>query len=344
MSPCATELGSGHESDCRPGAFATTAWVLLLALPTLGVPARAQTPPAEAPLLANATVDRAELAPGETLVLTVEAEADAAAAVTLPELGGTTLEGAFTVASRAEPLVERAGGRQRIVQRWTLAARAAGESRVAPLRITGTLADASGGAPIELVALTPEILITVTPAGRAGTNAGAGTNAPEANGLRDIKGMVEMPRPSNALLWWLIAAANVMTIAVIVLLLRRRRRTTPLVPSDPTVAALRALDALSAVHPADATAMRNFHAELSLVVRAFLEARLQVNVTDLTTEEALAVLAARGLVVGETHAGLTTLLREADRAKFSDEPIVPEPVTPWIARARALVATTVSAP
>lgn len=324
----------------RVALVATT----LLALPAVIVPARAETAPTDAPLLANAAVDRAQLAQGESLVLSVEAEADGAATVVLPLVGDALVEGAFEVASRTEPHVERAAGRQRVVQRWTLVARAAGEHSIGPLRVTGHLVDLAGGPPLELAALAPEILITVRPAGGASGGVGSPTPSADTEGLREIKGMVDVPAPSHALLWWLIAAANVVTIAVLVWLLRRRGRRPGLAPADPTVAALRALDALAAVAPRDAAGMRNFHAELSLVVRAFLEARLHINATDLTTDETLSLLAARGLVVGETHASLTTLLREADRAKFADEPVEPAPVGPWIARARHLIAASVSAP
>jgi hypothetical protein len=98
----------------------------------------------------------------------------------------------------------------------------------------------------------------------------------------------------------------------------RRRRSEPApVPATPAhEVALAALRRLRETDFEDESAMREFHFAISLVVRAYVEARFAWNATDLTTEEIISSGMVTGISPGD-RACLEELLQAADRVKFA---------------------------
>jgi hypothetical protein len=157
------------------------------------------------------------------------------------------------------------------------------------------------------------LLSLLSPAARAQTTGGPG---PAAD-IRDIKPLVRVPLP---LPWGWIALAAVALLALVLLAywLWRRRRAAPAAPQLPAhEVAFAALDRLAATDFADRIALRRAYFELSEVIRAYVEASLGINATDLTSEEIVRRLpAVSGLdpLAGER---LRRFLADTDRVKFA---------------------------
>jgi hypothetical protein len=99
---------------------------------------------------------------------------------------------------------------------------------------------------------------------------------------------------------------------------RRRERGVPAAPAPPAAeTARRALRALEARGLVQAGEVKEYYAELSGIVRRYLEARFGVRAPEMTTEEFL-LTTARGGALGARHrALLSDFLRESDLVKFA---------------------------
>jgi hypothetical protein len=99
---------------------------------------------------------------------------------------------------------------------------------------------------------------------------------------------------------------------------RRRERGVPAAPAPPAAeTARRALRALEARGLVQTGEVKEYYAELSGIVRRYLEARFGVRAPEMTTEEFL-LTTARGGALGTRHrALLSDFLRESDLVKFA---------------------------
>ena len=101
-------------------------------------------------------------------------------------------------------------------------------------------------------------------------------------------------------------------------LARRRDRVVAAPPAPPAAAtARRALRALEARKLVQAGEVKEYYAELSGIVRRYLEARFGVRAPEMTTEEFLLATARGGALAARHRALLTDFLREADLVKFA---------------------------
>ena len=87
--------------------------------------------------------------------------------------------------------------------------------------------------------------------------------------------------------------------------------------SKHAVSALRLLDELAASRMIEADKPRDFHNALSLIMRAYLGARLQLPARRLTTTELLAAIAGGRQVDERVYRQLSDLLPGCDLAKFA---------------------------
>ena len=146
---------------------------------------------------------------------------------------------------------------------------------------------------------------------------------PAAGEVTDIRGLKPLSRPEREIPWLWIGAGVVVvtTVAVLVWWWRRRskRETIPLVP--PHELAFTRLDELRSTDFDDPAAVRRFYFAISEVVRGYVEARFDLNASDLTTEEILAQLAELRDLDTANRDRLSEFLRHSDRVKFAhDEP------------------------
>jgi hypothetical protein len=81
--------------------------------------------------------------------------------------------------------------------------------------------------------------------------------------------------------------------------------------------AIAALNALRDVDVADAIAVRAWYFELSEVLRAYVEARFELNATDLTTEEILAGFTDLQRISSDDRALLSGFLLDTDQVKYA---------------------------
>jgi hypothetical protein len=121
---------------------------------------------------------------------------------------------------------------------------------------------------------------------------------------------------------------------------RRARRAVGPPPVAPDVRAVAALAALEARRLPERGEVKLYYAELSDVVRCYLEDRFGVRAPEMTTEEFL-VSTARGGALGAAHRGLLgDFLRECDLVKFARHRPTEEAAVRAMAAARRFVAET----
>jgi len=141
-----------------------------------------------------------------------------------------------------------------------------------------------------------------------------------------VAGGVAVLAGLGALLWWL-----------------RRRRALRAVgppPIAPDVRAVAALAALEARRLPEQGEVKLYYAELSDVVRSYLEDRFGVRAPEMTTEEFL-LRTARGTALGAAHRALLgDFLRECDLVKFARHRPTVEAAVRAMAAARRFVADT----
>jgi hypothetical protein len=101
-------------------------------------------------------------------------------------------------------------------------------------------------------------------------------------------------------------------------LARRRERGAAAPPAPPaSETARRALQALEARGLVQAGEIKEYYAELSGIVRRYLEARFGVHAPEMTTEEFLLATARGGALDTRHRALLSGFLRESDLVKFA---------------------------
>jgi hypothetical protein len=273
---------------------------------------------------ASASFDRADVAFGDDLTLTIEARSDPALEVELPqvrELAGFRVVDSGTARSESEGvLVERRWVRLRADQagkqelpafevRYRPAAKTAASSSGARPSAGGA-APASDAGPWKTTTTAPLHLDvrSLLPAG----------DQPPA--IREIKPLQPIHR-RHPWLWIALGIAVVIAAAAALAWWLRRRRSrlaaAPVVPPVPAhVVALAALDRLAATEPVGDAAVRRFYFALSEIVRAYIEGRFGLNATDLTAQEILASMDRLDLSP-EWARGLREFLYDTDGVKFA---------------------------
>lgn len=150
---------------------------------------------------------------------------------------------------------------------------------------------------------------------------------PAAGEATDIRGLKPLSRPEREIPWLWIGAGLVSLVAVAGLIWwwRRRRRADSTVVIPPHEIAFARLDELRSTDFDDPEAVRRFYFAISEVIRGYVEARFDLNASDLTTEEILAHLAELRDLDADNSDRLSEFLRHSDRVKFAhDEPRPPQ--------------------
>ncbi len=259
----------------------------------------------QGPVHLTVSLDKVEISAADDVHLTIAAEYPEDAQVALPAPG--TVLGDFLVESQeVSPPRLLAGNRLAIEQHIALAPSAAGDFTIPVLQANATLAD---GQLLTLHSTAIPVKVTSLLAEDAGTT-------PE---LRDIEEPLEPPIP----LEWKLGGA----LAVLLLLgafvwwkwLRKAQVAAepPAPPIPPGQAALARLDALYASEVLEAGDYRQFHFELSDILREYIERRFSLRAQEQTTDEFLAGLPNQRVFNAEQQLLLQDFLRRSDLVKFA---------------------------
>lgn len=186
----------------------------------------------------------------------------------------------------------------------TLAVFELGELEIPPIRVT--LRDASGG----------ETVVETDPFGVGVVSVGLD----EGGDIRDLKGPRYIARVW-VLLWpWLLAALALATLVGWLILRRRARepskvgRASP--PRMPHEVARRALDRLEASTLLARGQVKEFHIEVSQIIRTYAEARFGIDALELTTRELIDALRSQDVGDGAIEE-VRRFLESCDMVKFA---------------------------
>lgn len=145
------------------------------------------------------------------------------------------------------------------------------------------------------------------------------TTASSEETIRDIKPLHQVDYGTPWFLYGLIAAAAAVVVGMVVFFARRRRRPQPTASADPYAQTLAALDALGPPRADNHADARVYHFRLSDILRAYMEAALAVNATDLTREEIMRRLEHTAPIAQQQQlrAELGAVLATTDAVKFA---------------------------
>lgn len=135
--------------------------------------------------------------------------------------------------------------------------------------------------------------------------------------FRDIKGVVDLPQPFDALRAATIAAIALgaaLTILWLFFMLRRTGRLDAMLPADQR--AMRELADLEAKRLPAAGRMHEFYVEVTDIVRVYIERRFGLRAPELTTPEFLREARRASAISDEHQKLLGGFLRGADLVKF----------------------------
>ncbi len=168
----------------------------------------------------------------------------------------------------------------------------------------------------------------------------------ESGDIRDIHGPLGIPMSTLRMVLWL--ALPLLAVALLYTVARRlrpkkenesRAALGPL-PRLPHEAALEALDALEASALLGSGRVKEYHIEVSDILRTYVEGRFGVDALEMTTGEVLLGLERAG-VAERFRDGLSAFLAQCDMVKFAKVRPAPEQCRQVLELGRRLVLDTV---
>ena len=302
------------------------AWlVLALALiHALGGCGTEPVPIDDEPVRVRATVESADVTPGQPFDLVVEVDRRQDVTFDLPDVGAG-IEGLVIMDVREQ--AEEAGDRRLTRSIYKLKAPLSGTYLIPGVEAPWKTPDLQVG-----TAGTGPILIE---AARAAGGSGSGEEE-----LRDLKPIRKPP----ARVWpWVVGAAALLLVAmgavVAILALRHRRRAD----EPPRSAHQLALDELAALVRSDllrATDQGPFAYRVSAILRRYLEARFGFLAWRMTTPEVLRSMPQALATRRELEASIREVLEASDRVKFAGQPVQVDELRGWVVRATQVVQAT----
>jgi len=146
--------------------------------------------------------------------------------------------------------------------------------------------------------------------------------ADESGDIRDIRGPLAIPVSALLILGWILPLL-LLALAAYWLYRRRQRREAPSAPipagpppRPPHEIALEALDALEVSGMLERGQVKDYHIQVSAILRTFVEGRWSVDALELTTTEVVEGLE-RAAVAADLRAGLQQFLERCDLVKFA---------------------------
>jgi hypothetical protein len=150
--------------------------------------------------------------------------------------------------------------------------------------------------------------------------------------IKEIKGLMEAPLTFAEILPWLLAAlALALVITLLVYYLRKRSKNEPLIslPRKPKIppyqVALESLGVLKSKKLWQSGRMKEYHSELTDIIRLYIENQLGIDAIEMTTDDILDAFNSENHRNGVAYRKLSQLLTTADLAKFAKaEPLPTE--------------------
>ena len=274
---------------------------------------------------ATAFVDRAIATTGDILTFTVRVEYDSEYEVEISE-AGAEIDGFRVIdAGRQEPVSKR--GRTVETRWYRLRADLVG-SYILPAVIVRFHRSVEGGGPDAVADAGADAVSAAEARPGAGDSGVLQTQeifvevesvlpaSGEAQDIRDIKPLQELPGSGVRLVLILLAAALAVVAVGAYVFVRRNRRPPQLVSVPPHELAFQALHRLRQIDFSSLAAVREYYFGLSAVLRTYVEGRYDLNATDLTKEEILEGLEDLELDTADRRR-LQSFLLESDLVKFA---------------------------
>ncbi len=311
-----------------PGAARAACRIALMALPVVGAPAPAAAQELPAPPSLRVAVDTTTTTVGGRLHLTVTVEHAPDATVQWPD---SLYLAPFEVLGAVVNPTTVADGRATTTAVLTLTAFEVGELEIPSL----TVGVASPGGVSELV---------TDPFGIAVVSVGLD----EGQDIRDIRGPLSIPRSMLVIGLWLLAL--VLAAGAGWWLARRaRQRPTgegPVTQAPPRPAheiAYEELEWLESSGLLGQGRIKEYHIEVSDIIRRYLEGRYAIRAPEMTSREVLEQLADTD-VAWDVHDRFTAFLEHCDLVKFAKHRPSPTACALIVPDARALVDATLPPP
>ncbi|MCK5688879.1 hypothetical protein KAI87_06400, partial [Myxococcota bacterium] len=164
----------------------------------------------------------------------------------------------------------------------------------------------------------------------------------EPQGLRDIKPL--RPRPTTIPLWPLYLLIAVLLLGGLFSWLYRRFYKTKEIEAPPPVPAHKTanegLTHLLSRWPVEDRAQRRLYFSASEILRIYVEARFELNASDLTTDEIVARLSNLKDLQQSEQTRLRQFLRASDRVKFAGDAPIENDFSALVEEARRFVGAT----
>lgn len=271
----------------------------------------------------HSSVDKAFIAPGDSIRFEIQLIADPGQPLTIPPLP-EKIEG-FRIVGESMTGPERRDARMVTTRLYALRADNPGSFVLPPVEVIYTENGESK------TVRTSEIYVEV----KAGAQSSSHDSASQ-EGLRDIKPLASRPPPFRDILLWSVLGGFVPAFAyALYRWMQRGKRAAPAAADLPCDQwALAALQKLRANPGFDwvmtDTAMRKkYYFRLSEIFRGYLERRFEFGASDLTTEEIAAHLKTANLS-DESKRWALQFLRDTDLVKFTDlVPAAGDPKRLW---------------
>jgi hypothetical protein len=264
----------------------------------------ANTPAQQSPPTIRTELDTLEITVGDPLSLTVTVEHDAGSSVVWPDsvdLGPFELLDAVQM----EPVGD--GDRVASAARFRLTAFELGELEIPSFDVTVLGADSASTA----VLSTEALKVTV-----------ASVGLDESGDIKDVKGPLEMSRNWLLLLPWILAVGAAAAIGYWLYRKFRRSRqsvaelTPAAPPRPPHEIAYESLDHLESSGLLEKGEIKQYHIEVSEIIRRYLEGRYCVDALEMATYEVVQGLERAG-VPFDTRVEFDRFLGDCDLVKFA---------------------------
>ncbi|MBI3179948.1 MAG: hypothetical protein HYZ27_09825 [Deltaproteobacteria bacterium] len=262
-----------------------------------------QTPVDKPPVEVAASVDRAVVTAGDRIMYEIVVEHERGIEVELPE-PARELGGFRIVDLGTDPPVVREN-RERLRRWYLLVGDVVGSYVLPALEVRANVADALGVAQPRTYTAS-QIFVEVK------------SVLPKDGEVQDIRDIKPITKPAFRWLWPAVGALAVLLAAAgLVLWLALRKRAMAVPPAPAHEVAFAALEALRHADFNDPEQVRRWHFAVSEIVRAYVEARLGINATDLTSEEIMARLDEAPELGPALRLELRAILYDTDRVKFA---------------------------